>query len=121
MRRGAGGYKVPGTRHVLRGPSQVLKGTALIKLFSLERDIREEMLEKLRLRYVKKIKILPRKTRPTKDLKRSWGGTEGGDEIVFTHRNCLRSWSAPFPSHLDYSLCLRVSDDIDAVIWVKND
>ena len=49
-RRGRG-YKVPGARHVLRGLSQVLRGPAFIKLFSLERDTREEMLEKLRLRY----------------------------------------------------------------------
>ena len=34
-----------------QGPSQVLRGPALIKLFSLERDTREEILEKLRLRY----------------------------------------------------------------------
>ena len=51
MRGGAGKYKVPGARHVLRGSSQVLRGPALIKLFPLERDTREELLEKLRLRY----------------------------------------------------------------------
>ena len=50
---GAVGYKVRGARHVLRGSSQVLKGPVLIKLFSLERDTHEEMLEKLRLCYVK--------------------------------------------------------------------
>ena len=48
--RGTGGYKVPRASHVLRGSSQVLRDAALIKLF-LERDTREEMLEKLRLRY----------------------------------------------------------------------
>ena len=42
--RGGRGNKVPGARHVFRGP-------ALIKLFSLGRDTREEMLEKLRFRY----------------------------------------------------------------------
>ena len=51
MRGGAGKYKVLGARHVLRNSSQVLRGPALIKLFSLERDTREEMLEKLRLSY----------------------------------------------------------------------
>ena len=58
VRGGAGKYKVPGARHVLRnssqvlrGSSQVLRGPALKKLFSLERDTREEMLEKLRLLY----------------------------------------------------------------------
>ena len=51
MRGGAGKYKVSGARHVLRGSSQVLRGFALIKFFSLERDTCEEMLEKLRLRY----------------------------------------------------------------------
>ena len=49
-RRGRG-YKVPGACHVLRGLSQVLRGLALIKLFSLGRDTCEEMLEKLCLRY----------------------------------------------------------------------
>ena len=50
VRGGAGKYKVPGARHVLRGSSQVLRSLAFIKLFSLERDTRKEMLEKLRLR-----------------------------------------------------------------------
>ena len=48
--RRAGKYKVPGARHVSRGSSQVLRSPALIKLFSLDRDTRKEMLEKLRLR-----------------------------------------------------------------------
>ena len=47
---GGRGYKVPGARHILRGSSQVLRGPAFTKLFSLERDTREEMLEKLLLR-----------------------------------------------------------------------
>ena len=62
------------------------------------------------------MKILPRKTRPNKDVKRSGGETEGGSKIVFTYRNCLWSWSASFPRHPDY--CLRVSDDIDALIYL---
>ena len=47
------GQGVQGTRahHVLRGSSQVLRGPSLLNLFSSERDTREEMLEKLRLRY----------------------------------------------------------------------
>ena len=44
MRGGQGGRKYP-------GPVTGFTGPALIKLFSLERDTREEMLEKLRLRY----------------------------------------------------------------------
>ena len=62
--------------------------------------------------------ILPWKTKPTKNLKRPRDGTGGGGKIVFTHRNCLRSWSAPFPRHP--IMCLRVSHGIDSVIWVKN-
>ena len=48
------------------------------------------------------IEIPPRKTRPKKDLERPRGGTEGGGKIALTYRNCLRSWSAPFPRHPDY-------------------
>ena len=46
--RGEQGVQSTGARHVLRGPS---RGPALMKIFF--RDICEEMLEKLRLGYVK--------------------------------------------------------------------
>ena len=49
------------------------------------------------------LKILPKKTRPMKDLKKPRGGT-GGNKIVLTHRNCLIRSSG--------EKCL---DDIDAV------
>ena len=47
VRGGCRGVQSTGARHVLRGPS---RGPALIKFFF--RDTREEMLEKLCLRYV---------------------------------------------------------------------
>ena len=46
--RGVRGVQSTGARHVLRSPS---RGPAFIKFFF--RDTREEMLEKLRLRYVR--------------------------------------------------------------------
>ena len=46
--RGGRGVQSTGARHVLRGPS---RGPAVIKFFF--RDTRAEMLEKLRIRYVK--------------------------------------------------------------------
>ena len=42
-----------------------------------------------------------RKIRPTNYLK-SPAAERGGNKIVFTHRNCLKRWSAPFPRHPDY-------------------
>ena len=43
----------------------------------------------------------------------------GGSNIVFTYRDCLRSWNAPFPIDIPI-MCLKVCDDVDAVIRVKN-
>ena len=66
-----------------------------------------------------KLKIPPRKTKPTKDLKRPRGGTGRGVAKLF-----LRSATVSGAGVLRYPntpvMCLRVSDDIDAVIWVKN-
>ena len=66
-----------------------------------------------------KIKILPEKTRPTKDLKRPRGGTGGGGTKSF-----LRTVTVSGAGVLCFPdtpiMCLRVSHDIDAVVWVKN-
>ena len=63
--------------------------------------------------------MLPRKTRPTKDLKRPRGGTGGGEAKLF-----LRTVTVSGAGMLRFSdipiMCLRVFDDVDAVNWVKN-
>ena len=66
-----------------------------------------------------KIKVLPKRTRPTKDLKRTKGGTGGKEAKLF-----LSTVSVSGAGVLRFSdipiMCLRVSNDTDAVIWVKN-
>ena len=68
---------------------------------------------------VLKIKIPPRKTKPTKDLKRPRGGTGRGVAKLFL---CPATVSGAGVLRCPNTLimCLRVSDDIDAVIWVEN-
>ena len=65
-----------------------------------------------------KIKILSRKTRPMKDFKEAQG-RNGGEAKSF-----LRTVAVSGAGVLCFPdtpiICLRVSHDIDAVIWVKN-
>ena len=65
-----------------------------------------------------KIKILRRKTRPTKDLKRPRGGArEKGKQFLRTvtvsGAEVLRFSDIPI-------MCLKICDGVDAAIWVKN-
>ena len=64
------------------------------------------------------MKILPRKTRPTKHLKRPRGVTGRGAKLF------LRTVTVSGAGVLRFSyipiMCLRVADNIDAVIWEKN-
>ena len=66
-----------------------------------------------------KIGLLPRKTKPTKDLKRPRGGTGRGVAKLF-----LRTATASGAGVLRFPdtpiMSLRVSHDIDSVTWVKN-
>ena len=62
--------------------------------------------------------MMPSKAGPTKALKRPRGRTGGG--IVIAYRNSVsQAGVLRFPD--TPIICLKVSDDIDAVIWVKND
>ena len=77
--------------------TSALQPAGLLKIFKIKNEIDTVVSAQ------NKIKILPRKTRPTKDLKRPKGGTGGGKgEIVFMYRNCLRVWSATFFRHPAY-------------------
>ena len=65
-----------------------------------------------------KIKISPRKTKPTKALEAQGRNGEGVAKLFLRPATVSEAGVLRYPN--TPVMCLRVSDDIDAVIWVKN-